>query len=434
MRAHEILETEGLELDGDSRAMMMKLRKGMAASLNAGKFAALLPFLPGWSMKKVKLEKPSGGGWILKEDVPGASFHKSFLSRNDGRIHYTCYVPTKRDPSSFGAEYDARQYAETEQLYKVMTDRIVPQLTELAGKTQKRWNIRDLQINEVDGKYNVKELDVSFVFLVQMNGFQITSPEGETYEVYGDYKNGALEPHTFESFFKWANENTDIMDLILAALQMEAHEKKVDPRAKYTPPPTASAEEKKVFAFLREMTNDVRAQQKINRIEYMEMRVERIKEVIAEGDKKKIELFQNADPMLFQTVVSYQTKVLYPDWKVRVEQMVEKEVEEMQNMFVYKNTRKLAPILSAKGNMGQEKVISINTRQGIITSVIQFTFDDGSSFVVEQSIVASSTRDSWNRVTYFFRFPTTFHQVVLPSGEKMGMPSEERMNEIFAKA
>lgn len=423
MRAHEIMEN----LSPPVEQMMLKLRKGAAASLNAARLAEVFAALDsGWQIEKAKFQKPSEGGWLVKE-VPGAQMFRPTYNRNSGRIEMGANLPLEREDNFYTAERKAEDVAKL----NAMKNQIAPKIEALSHTTQKKWNVRDVIVGDTGGRYGRDEFVVSFQFIADCSGFLITSPDGQTYEVYGDYKNGAINPHTFEMFFHWAVENTDIMDQILAKLGMEPVEKKHDPKKPYTPPPTASEETVKVFEMLKELTVDIRAQQKIHMIEWMTEEGEKYIELMKAGDKEASKRMWANYSIFLQHAIK-DSKV-NPDWKKAIEGVAEEQVEAMQNEFVFKNTRKLAPILTAKGNVGQQKVMSINTRQGMITATLGFTFDDGSSFRVDQSVKQSHARDSWGRVTWFYQYPTTFHDVVLPDGNKM-YPSEENMNEIFAKA
>jgi hypothetical protein len=97
--------------------------------------------------------------------------------------------------------------------------------------------------------------------------------------------------------------------------------------------------------------------------------------------------------------------------------------------FVYKNLEKIASIVEAKGNYNTGKVISREINLAGLTGTLSFDFKDGSSFVVQNSVVW--VENSYG--TQFNRFPLTFHNVMMAGGKKMGRPSEQRMNEVFVK-
>ncbi len=109
----------------------------------------------------------------------------------------------------------------------------------------------------------------------------------------------------------------------------------------------------------------------------------------------------------------------------------DESADAMQVSFVQKNTEKLVAILHAKGiNLASDpQILHANAGRGVFEGEIRITFVDGSRFNVRNKIVLKRN----NYGTMFTQYPTTFHDVVLPDGSKMGMPSEERMNEVFAK-
>jgi len=117
-----------------------------------------------------------------------------------------------------------------------------------------------------------------------------------------------------------------------------------------------------------------------------------------------------------------------PDGKERLQVLAEREALSIQESFIFKNLRKLASIVEAKDNLDCIKEIGSTVDLGGLTGSLHIAFKDGSEFSVANSVV-------WSTSIYgkqFLRFPLTFHDVVMPNGEKMGMPSEERMNKIFA--
>jgi hypothetical protein len=431
MRAREIIVENQTGLSEQAFVMLQKLRKGMAASLKAVTLAEIFTVIPGWTITKSKFMKPSDGGWILKE-LPGSNY-KVYKKINDGRIHYSASVLEEIEGNDhYNVGWRGRDIEKKDHLVNV----IFPALQKLSQAKAGKVQIVDLTIHEyVENRRDT--VDVSFLLMVQCNGFLITSPDpdGQAYEVYGDYKNGAIDPHTFEMFFHWAVENTNLMESILTVLHMEPHEKKVDyAQVRYVPPPTASEEAKRVYNLLVEMTNGIRAEQKINFIKNLNAVCDRFEKLVASDDMRADE-YRKMNPIINHAFnVRKGVNTREPNWEEIIEKDAERSVTEIQNMFVYKNTRKLASILTAKGNMNEPEILDLNCNRGMIMGSIKFTFTDGSSFVVDNSIVQSSMPDSLGRYTYFYRFPTTFHGVVMPDGSKMGQPSEERMNEIFVKA
>jgi hypothetical protein len=117
-----------------------------------------------------------------------------------------------------------------------------------------------------------------------------------------------------------------------------------------------------------------------------------------------------------------------PDAETIMEKRAEEEAGFMQQKFVAKNTRKLAPIISAKGSMADAKVLHANGHGGSISGTMYVSFQDGSKFIVDNSIVIGASKYGLR----FYRYPTTFHDVYLANGERMPQPSEEKMHKIFA--
>lgn len=438
MRASEIMENQGPVHD-----LMLKLRKGAAASLNASKLQQVFAVLgSGWKIEKTNTYKLSDGGYsgsLLDGIETGLRSFVNYKKRNSGRIDLHTGVP--RDVDQYAGYGKTEEEKRKQQ--EAYRNKDASKLAELQAAAKKlkaletapekgKWFVRDVQFGTAPAVYgNGEDFHLSFELYVLCSTFVITSPDGQTYEVFGDHKNGAIGAQNFQTWFAWAVENTDIMDEILNVLGMEPHEKKHDPRAAYKPPESSSAELKRVFEFLKEMSDGVRAEQKANLVSSWKKALMNFDDAVNAGDRDRVRAMADGyNGYIISRCYSVRDKRLNDDWEAEVERQAEGAVEEMQNMFVYKNTRKLAPILEGKGGNETKKIVSINAEGGIITAVLDFSWDDGSEFRVQQSIVMSYS----GRGTPFYRFPTTFHDVKLPGGVKMGMPSEERMNEIFAKA
>jgi hypothetical protein len=434
MRVSDLSESAGPAHD-----MMLKLRKGAAASLNATKLAQVFEALnTGWKVEKAQFYKQSEGGWVIKEVLAGAAqaYHARWSRNTDGRIHLETNAPRDLDQyNAWGDPTGVKQRAAREEDARKFEGlkKVAAELEKLQSAPEKgKWFVRNVTAETKPARYGKGQmLDVSFEFFVRTGGFIVTSPDGQTYEVFGDYKNGAIDAQTFESWFRWAVENTSIMDEILEALQMEAHEKKHDPKTRYSPPKGSSEELKRVYDSLVEMTNGVREEQKQELITRWKRSLMNFDEAVKAGDKNRVRaLAESYDGYIISTCYDVREKKLSDDWESEVERKADKQVEEMQNMFVYKNTHKLTPIIEGKGGREEIEVLGISGSSGVITARLRIAFPDGSNFRADQTVVGS-----WSsRGTPFYRFPTTFHDVVLPGGTKMGMPSEERMNELFTKA
>lgn len=118
---------------------------------------------------------------------------------------------------------------------------------------------------------------------------------------------------------------------------------------------------------------------------------------------------------------------------LKSDRIAEQIATEIRQRFVVKNLKKLTPILEQKGEalFASAHEIPGTVHMNNLEGEFQFKFTDGSSFKVRNSLV--SVVNSFH--THFYRFPLIFQNVMLPGGETpMATPSEERMNEVFAKA
>ena len=107
--------------------------------------------------------------------------------------------------------------------------------------------------------------------------------------------------------------------------------------------------------------------------------------------------------------------------------------KQMQDTFIVKNAKKLGSILDKKSSAltGNPEILRARASQGgHFEGVMKISFVDGSQFTVTNKVVFKRN----NYGTNFVQFPTTFHDVVMPDGKKMGTPNEEKMNTVFAVA
>ena len=111
----------------------------------------------------------------------------------------------------------------------------------------------------------------------------------------------------------------------------------------------------------------------------------------------------------------------------KIQKLAVNEANQIREMFIYKNLKKIDSIVEAKGNFERGEIIGRKIEMNSLRGTLRFFFTDGSSFVVQNSVV-------WSHSIYgkaFNRFPLTFHDVIMPDGSKMPRPSEERMNTVF---
>jgi len=67
------------------------------------------------------------------------------------------------------------------------------------------------------------------------------------------------------------------------------------------------------------------------------------------------------------------------------------------------------------------------TGRGMRNNNIHFTFDDGSKFSIKNQIVSKVS----NQGTFFYTYPTTFHNANLPDGKKISSPNEYNVKKKF---
>lgn len=118
------------------------------------------------------------------------------------------------------------------------------------------------------------------------------------------------------------------------------------------------------------------------------------------------------------------------NYKELIHQQTIKDVDSMIANFVGKNAYKLATIINNKGNLKSIEGHIAGTKAGKFEGSYAIEFEDGSRFAVfSQAVFAEGYIQSAH-----YRYPTTFHGIILPNGEKHAKFSEEQMIEIFSKA
>jgi hypothetical protein len=117
------------------------------------------------------------------------------------------------------------------------------------------------------------------------------------------------------------------------------------------------------------------------------------------------------------------------DTWVASDKEAEQQARLIRDQFLYKNLVKLTPVLEAKGDEALQSVREIGLFDlAGLKGEFEVLFKDGSSFRLRNEVVF--VVNSFG--TQFHRFPTTFHDVMLPGRVPMPSPSEERMHAVFA--
>jgi len=153
--------------------------------------------------------------------------------------------------------------------------------------------------------------------------------------------------------------------------------------------------------------------------------------VLNNSKNGKVELDRSQSELRFM-LMDYVNLIKYPttyevkkDWKEIIKKKSKENADMIIQDFVSKLVFKLNTILSKKENLKEAKRIgNVNSNE------IAISFTDSSKFIVRSKIVYVTNSNG----TSFTRYPTTFHDVYLPDGTKMGEVSEKTMIEIFALA
>ena len=111
---------------------------------------------------------------------------------------------------------------------------------------------------------------------------------------------------------------------------------------------------------------------------------------------------------------------LKSDYKSTLKKMATQNAKDGVEKFVYKMKMKLSVIVGGRG-------IGVNVDGNHNRNTMSFEFEDGSRFTVQNSIVLSYSIYG----KPFYRYPTTFHNVVLPNGDKLRNPSEAKIKKEF---
>ena len=101
--------------------------------------------------------------------------------------------------------------------------------------------------------------------------------------------------------------------------------------------------------------------------------------------------------------------------------------DDIRKHFLADNVAKLDSILEKKGDFDSCSIVGSQLSLSGMEGTFLFTFKDGASFEVNNSVVMSHSIHGKR----FIRTPITFHNVRLAGNRKMSKPSEQRMNEVF---
>ena len=118
---------------------------------------------------------------------------------------------------------------------------------------------------------------------------------------------------------------------------------------------------------------------------------------------------------------------LKPNTNGIVQRFIEDSVKNIVGGFISKNASKLALILQKKNEPTKHEILNTRINNGMVENSMSFEFEDGSSFILESTVVFKTS----NQGNLFLQYPTRFKNVKLAGGTPMKMPSEEKMIKEF---
>lgn len=194
--------------------------------------------------------------------------------------------------------------------------------------------------------------------------------------------------------------------------------------------PLASLDASKLAVkFMTEATQSFRNNLKINIKDQITNTYNKVKNISNPSDLPKDATSQSVAAMIFIVRTKDRTKYieLKSDADARIARLIEDNVDSIVNGFIAKNSSKLALILQKKDAPKKYEIIKTNIRNGMVENTMLFDFNDGSSFVLESSVVYKTTQGG----KLFFQYPTRFKNVKLADGSLMKTPSEQKMIKEF---
>ena len=218
--------------------------------------------------------------------------------------------------------------------------------------------------------------------------------------------------------------------------------RKPNPNAKkkdvYSTPASAKNDVEKVRNELTKITDNVYNKLVATNYSSMERKVALFKEAQNKDPALAVYNFFAHDPYSRQIVSkAYRSdsgikrpgdpEILRKDWKEVIKKEAEEEATNVRDQFINKNTAKLSSIVGNKGDLTEVTSIEARSSRGVIEGEMHLAFKDGAQFNVRNKVVSVVNAHG----TFFYRFPTTFHDIVKSDGAKFKRMSEKQMNEEF---
>lgn len=277
-------------------------------------------------------------------------------------------------------------------------------------------------------------LDIGYVHSVQELKFYAkklakASADAKQFIGYADMVKFNEQFSPIVGLMQWLKDNK----VSAAARKKEASDAKKEESDSWMKKYVGHKDVKKVIDILTELTKEKRDEIFSNEFNFLSKLADQIiKYLEANPDVKRMKAYDHfsKNPMLsflFSRMVDANMK-LTNDWEDFIKKMAQEAADQIIDGFIYKNTGKIAFVIYKKNNMKGVKLDNVRIGQGKVESDLHFEFKDGSRFTATSSVVgAVSKYGKW-----FYRYPTTFHDVLMPDGKKLSGPSEQKMEEVFA--
>lgn len=234
-------------------------------------------------------------------------------------------------------------------------------------------------------------------------------------------------------------EHIKAITVMASAKKAEAKAAKAAEEGEYKKKYTDHKDVKKVIAILKKVSVDVEQDLYESMAKAMKASVEKFKK---SEDTDYTEAFKRDGftRMILQSLTERDYEAgkgfrdrkkyfkLIKGWEAKLDEMAKKDASDIVDKFVYKNSGKLSFIIFTKNNLKAVTLKNVTVGRGAVEATLHLEFADGSEFTAESSVeLAFSVLGK-----PFYRYPTRFSSVKLPDGSRMGQPSEQRMDEVFA--
>jgi hypothetical protein len=194
---------------------------------------------------------------------------------------------------------------------------------------------------------------------------------------------------------------------------------------------------KRVRKVLTDITNKLREETLASNYNYLVKVVERHMAQYDPADPKTSNYGRNARNPFVRGIMNKalepakhrEPEKLKEDWKDAIKAEAKKMTDDVLDHFINKQTAKLAEILVKKDSLKTIEMKDARAGSGVVEGLLRLTFDDDSAFDVNNKLVWSISKLG----KQFYRFPTTFHNVIMADGRQLsGKASENRMKDEFA--